>query len=201
MRNDIVIPTRILLKKTDSAGAAGTVPSSDDHTDGTWLETDLYDGEALINTTDRILYMRCGAQVFSKYLDTTIYDTIYTKSVPITAAQIKAMHTTPIELVSANDRAIEVLSASTKISYVSTPFATSTILNIGVAGATAQLTDEAILKSTASRITRAYPVPPSGTSTDQLVASSAIVAWVPTADPTAGDSGININLIYRYLNF
>jgi hypothetical protein len=46
---------RIVVKKGTSIP---TVPSSSDHTDGTWLSTDIYKGEFYLNTTTGKLYTR-----------------------------------------------------------------------------------------------------------------------------------------------
>ena len=46
---------RIIIKKGTSIA---TIPASSDHTDGTWLSTDLYVGEFYINTTNGKIYTR-----------------------------------------------------------------------------------------------------------------------------------------------
>ena len=46
---------RILIKKGTSIA---TIPASNDHTDGTWLSTDLYVGEFYMNTTNGKIYTR-----------------------------------------------------------------------------------------------------------------------------------------------
>ena len=50
--------SRIIQKRSTVAGVAPTVPSSNDHTDGTWLSTDIYKGELYYNQADNILYTR-----------------------------------------------------------------------------------------------------------------------------------------------
>ena len=46
---------RIIIKKGTSIA---TIPASSDHTDGTWLATDLYVGEFYMNTTNGKIYTR-----------------------------------------------------------------------------------------------------------------------------------------------
>ena len=46
---------RIIIKKGTSIA---TIPASSDHTDGTWLSTDLYIGEFYMNTTNGKIYTR-----------------------------------------------------------------------------------------------------------------------------------------------
>lgn len=49
---------RILLKRATTTGTAPSVPTSNDHTDGTWTATDCYVGEVFTNTTDGRMYLR-----------------------------------------------------------------------------------------------------------------------------------------------
>ena len=51
---------RQVLKGTNIANAIPTLPSSNDHTDNTWLTTDLYDRELFVNTTDKKIWVRTG---------------------------------------------------------------------------------------------------------------------------------------------
>jgi len=46
---------RIIIKK--GAGTP-TVPASNDHTDGTWLASDIYEGELYLDTTNGLNYTR-----------------------------------------------------------------------------------------------------------------------------------------------
>ena len=50
--------SRIINHCLTTSGQAFTVPTSNDHTDETWLATDLYPGEIGINLTDDTIYMR-----------------------------------------------------------------------------------------------------------------------------------------------
>lgn len=50
--------SRILHHRTTVSGQQFTVPISNDHTDETWLATDLYIGELGINVSDNTIYMR-----------------------------------------------------------------------------------------------------------------------------------------------
>jgi len=61
---DITIENkRRRVKRLTTAGQVPTVPASDNHTDGTWLVTDLYEGEWCLNTVDNILYSRSGSSI------------------------------------------------------------------------------------------------------------------------------------------
>lgn len=49
---------RLLQHRITTAGGQFTIPTSNDHTDETWLSTDLYIGEIGINVTDDKIWMR-----------------------------------------------------------------------------------------------------------------------------------------------
>jgi hypothetical protein len=50
--------SRLINHGITTAGAPFSVPTSNDHSDGTWLATDLYIGEIGINVTDDTVFMR-----------------------------------------------------------------------------------------------------------------------------------------------
>ena len=50
--------SRILHHRSTIAGQKFTVPISNDHSDDTWLNTDLYIGEIGINVSDDTIYFR-----------------------------------------------------------------------------------------------------------------------------------------------
>jgi len=49
---------RIIMKYSTISGAEPTIPTSGDHSDGTWLPTDLYTGELFLNSADDKLWIR-----------------------------------------------------------------------------------------------------------------------------------------------
>ena len=54
---------RMILKVSDVQGAVATIPSTSDHTDGSWLVTDIYKGELFLNITDNILQTRTDSGI------------------------------------------------------------------------------------------------------------------------------------------
>lgn len=54
---------RMILKVSDVEGAVATIPATSDHTDGSWLTTDIYVGELFLNTTDNILQTRTDSGI------------------------------------------------------------------------------------------------------------------------------------------
>ena len=59
---------RIIIKK--GAGTP-TVPSSTDHTDGTWLTTDIYEGELYLDTVTGFNYTRYGSTIVDLFPTST----------------------------------------------------------------------------------------------------------------------------------
>jgi hypothetical protein len=49
---------RQILKRLTTPFQQPTIPTSNDHTDGTWVNTDLYSGEMCLNTSSRELTVR-----------------------------------------------------------------------------------------------------------------------------------------------
>jgi hypothetical protein len=57
--------TRPVHRIITTPGAIGTIPTTNDHRDGSWLPTDLYIGEVLINTSDNLAFIRIGNEIRS----------------------------------------------------------------------------------------------------------------------------------------
>lgn len=58
-----ILDARILLKRSTVAGVTPTIPASSSHTDGSWINTDIYSGEAFVNTVDQRIFVRTGANI------------------------------------------------------------------------------------------------------------------------------------------
>lgn len=200
MRNDITDFTRLILKQTATTGETGTIPASDDHTDGTWLSTDLYVGEGLVNTTDNILYIRTDSGITEVELGGADSE-ILTAKVTIASADVQQLAATPQEIVAAvSGKAIEVISASGFMTFNTTAYTMFNKLSIiGSTATIAQLTDTELLKSTASRGVRFYQTDMARATTDsQLVADSNIVLTCD-GNSTDGDSDIMVSIVYRLI--
>ena len=59
---------RIIIKK---GTGAPTIPSSSDHTDGTWLASDIYEGELYLDTTNGLNYTRYGSTIVELFPTST----------------------------------------------------------------------------------------------------------------------------------
>lgn len=54
---------RMVLKISDVENAVATIPASNDHTDGTWIATDIYEGELFLNIVDDVLQTRTDSGI------------------------------------------------------------------------------------------------------------------------------------------
>ncbi len=68
---------RIIIKKGTSIA---TIPASSDHTDGTWLATDLYIGEFYMNTTNGKIYTRTSGGIEEIIYDVADFELLANKA-------------------------------------------------------------------------------------------------------------------------
>ena len=184
--------SRIKLKRSTVNSTVPTVPSSNDHTDGTWIATDIYKGELFYNQADGVLWTRG---------DSGIECIQGTAKLTIATADVLQLNTTPIEIVAAPGAgyAIEVISASMKMVYVSATYATNTSLELITAGATNSQAST-VIKNSASTIRRFADATTLASATaTQLVENAALNVTVASGDPTAGDSDITVYVTYRII--
>jgi hypothetical protein len=192
--------TRIIVKQSDTPGETATVPASDDHTDGTWLTTDIYIGEALLNTADNILYYRTDPGIMSVDLSSSD-NKVYMVEVDIASPDMLAIHTTPITIVAADGagRGIEVISASIS-ENIGTDAYSAGKLKLKCSSATIpQFTDEEILKSTAKRCVKMLQVDSAYAATDTQIVGGDAVVLTADANPTSGNGSFKVFVHYRYL--
>ena len=184
--------SRIKLKRSTVNSTVPTVPSSNDHTDGTWIATDIYKGELFYNQADGVLWTRG---------DSGIECIQGTAKLTIATADVLHLNTTPIEIVAAPGAgyAIEVISASMKMVYNSATYATNTSLELLTTGATNSQASTTI-KNSASTIRRFADATTLASATaTQLVENAALNVTVASGDPTAGDSDITVYVTYRII--
>ena len=68
---------RIVIKK---GSGVPTIPTSNDHTDGTWLATDLYVGEFYMDTATDKIYMRTAGGIEEVIYDVASYEVLANKA-------------------------------------------------------------------------------------------------------------------------
>lgn len=72
---------RIIIKK---GSGVPTIPASNDHTDGTWLATDLYVGEFYMDTATDKIYMRTAGGIEEVIYDVASYEVVANKATDFT---------------------------------------------------------------------------------------------------------------------
>ena len=184
--------SRIKIKRTTVTATVPTVPSSNDHTDGTWVATDIYKGELFYNQADGVLWSRDDNGV--SCLGGSV-------KVTLTKAQILALNTTPITLVGAvSGYAIEVLSASVRNQSRFVPYATNLNLQLLTDTATdAQFDNSKILLTTIPVFWKMSAVQATSATDTQLIENKALTATIETGDPTAGGDEVELHITYRLL--
>jgi hypothetical protein len=182
--------SRIKIKRSTITATVPTVPSSNDHTDGTWIATDIYKGELFFNQADGVLWTRG---------DSGIECIQGTAKLTIASADVLQLNTTPLTIVAAQGAgtAIEVISASAKLTYGTVQYATNTVLQLVTAGGNDAQVDwiSTFLSTSGSAIGRAVNI----YDKSNLIENAALTVTVETGDPTAGDSDITVYCTYRII--
>ena len=128
---------------------------------------------------------------------------VQSASLVIPSAQVLALNTTPQTIVAAQGagKGIEVVSASMKIDFNSAAYATNTTLTLITSGATEPQSDNSIDATVArtGRFRLRYTSGASATAT-QIIANADLQVSVDTGDPTAGDSDIEVFVLYRVID-
>lgn len=184
--------SRIKIKRSTITATVPTVPSSNDHTDGTWISTDIYKGELFFNQADGVLWSRD---------DNGVTCLGGSASLTISSADVLTLNTTPLTIVGAvAGYAIEVVSASVKIDNPSAPYATNVGLELICSGATERQAASLTALNASVTSVRRLGIDTTFTATDtQLIANADLLVQVPTGDPTGGDADITVYVNYRLI--
>ena len=184
--------SRIRLKRSTVAGATPTAAPSADHTDGTWGVNDVYIGELYLNDADQRLFVRTSTGIVEL---ATGSGQLKEAQLTLTAAQVLALNTTPITIIAGQTgKEIQVLSASILLKYNTTAYATNTNMALKAASAGATITQARIDISQTSDTLGAFAMTEVN---NNIVTGDALQVTVLTGDPTAGDSDIVVNILYR----
>lgn len=203
----------ITLPKIANAAARGSILTSG--VNGAWqVVPAVVAGQVLLsNGTDPVMTTISGAITLSSagvatipagYVTNAMLATpggqILEASLTIPTASVLTLNATPLTIVAAPGagKYIEVISASTSITFVSAAYATNTTLQLISEGATiAQMQDTSALVSTVSKIT-IFQHPTGATAGQtQVLANTALQVKVGTGNPTTGDSNIIVKVAYR----
>ena len=184
--------SRIKIKRSTVTATVPTVPSSNDHTDGTWIATDIYKGELFFNQADGVLWSRD---------DSGVVCLGGSASLTIASADVLTLNTTPLTIVGAvAGYAIEVVSASVKIDSPGAPYATNVGLELICSGATErQAVSNTALNASVTSVRRLGLDSTVAAADTQLIANADLLVQVPTGDPTGGDADITVFVNYRLI--
>ena len=183
--------SRIKIKRSTITATVPTVPSSNDHTDGTWIATDIYKGELFFNQADGVLWSRD---------DNGVVCLGGSASLTIASADVLTLNTTPLTIVGAvSGYAIEVVSASVKIDFNSAAYATNTDINVVCSGATQSQFKDNVLAASVSTVRKLLPTSGLSATDTQLISNASLLVSVGSGNPTAGDSDITVFVNYRLI--
>lgn len=193
--------SRILIKRSTVAGVVPTVPSSNDHTDGTWLATDIYKGELYYNQADNILYTRSDAGI--KVVSGNDCVCIKEASLTIASADVLQLNSTPLDIVAAKSGVIiDPIDATVTIDYGTTPYDTNVGLQLiqDNGGSFKPILSSLTVLNASTSVTRKLSIASSFAAGDsQLLVNTALQVYVPSGNPLNGDSDITVKVLYREL--
>lgn len=200
-----ILDSRILLKRSTTAGATPTVPASSSHTDGTWVNTDIYEGELFLNTADARLFTRQGSNIKEIGLQNSLIGTTQYAVKTLTSAEILTLNTNPVTLISAPGagKFIIVKNGLARINFNTTAYAGGTTYlylqfngSSNYTGQVYNIIQSTITRQTTFVINRDLFT---GISDNDLLANTALKV---TADsnPTTGNSTIDILIEYQILD-
>ncbi len=177
--------SRMRDKRTSTAGTEPTAPASTDHTDGTWIATDIYIGETYLNANDDTYYIRTDNGIRQI--------PIGNREQVVTNAEVLSSNTTPVVLATGQTSQEWIAtSAVVKIKFNSAAYATNTNLAIKASSASAsQLECVGVLAAASEIIAKFAPV--DGGSAGNVVAGDDLVLTTKAGDPITGDSDIVIS--------
>lgn len=184
--------SRIRIKRSTVAGATPTVAPSSDHTDGTWSVNDIYIGELYLNDTDQRLFVRTTGGVVEI---ATGGGELKQAQITLTSAQVLALNSTPIVIVSGiTGKEIQVINASIHLKYNTTAYATNTNMVLKASSAAAADIQARVGINETTDSLGSFDI----LSTNlNIVTGDALVVSVDGGDPTAGDSDIVVDVLYR----
>lgn len=192
--------SRILIKRSTTTGVVPTVPSSNDHTDGTWLATDIYKGELFFNQADGIMFSRDDSGIVT--VGGKSDSALYSASLTIASADVLTLNSIPLTIVAAQGAGtlIEVISASASIDFNTTAYTTNTALQLSLGGdAILGQIGTNFLASTVSKTTSSFTGQSATAGQTQSLENSALVVTNSVGEPAAGDSDITVYVLYRVI--
>jgi hypothetical protein len=194
--------SRILIKRSTTTGVVPTIPASNDHTDGTWIATDIYKGELFFNQADGIMFSRDDSGIVT--VGGKSDSALYSASLTIASADVLQLNSTPKQfgISVPSGYAARIISLDGKIVYGSSTYATNGNLLVRCVGTSSPQggwTGTQFLFATTSRTSTATLTSGTSATSNQLIDGADLEVFVSTGNPTAGDSDITVYVTYRII--
>jgi hypothetical protein len=157
------------------------------------------DGSKLTNGTVALAALSTTVQ---NQLNTLALQNQATVTAPVSSATTLAIGTTALDIVGAvSGSAYQAVGGIVKLTYSSIPYATSTTLYVGAAGATDfQMKCDSVLAATVSTIRQFTPLDATGATDTQIISNAALQITSGAVNPTAGNSTWTYTVFYRTYN-
>ncbi len=132
----------------------------------------------------------------------TFGSSLQSASLVIPSAQVLALNTTPQTIVEAQGagKAIEVISASIKLSFNTTAYSIANVVLLETSGANQRQAEAIIFDSTVSTVRNFFIYEATSATDTQIIANAALQVKGKTADPTLGDSDVEVFVLYRVID-
>ena len=199
--------SRIRNKRATSSGVIATVPVSSDHTDGTWIDTDIYIGELFLNQVDDKLYIRTESGIkLINFTAATGPGVLIAVSGTLSTAEILAINTTPIEAIAAQgaNTQIEIISSSAKLRFNSAAYVLAggdlSLHETNVAGTRLLSTIKGLDNLLDEGATQRRRLQLDNQGTTLIILENVPIVWtVNVGDPITGDSPVDWFILYRVI--
>ena len=200
-----ILDSRILLKRSTTAGVVPTIPATSNHTDGTWTATDIYSGETFVNTVDQRAFVRLGSDIKEIPLQNSLIGTSQYATITLTSAQVKLLNTTPITVVAAPgaSKVIVYKSCWGRLNYNTITYSAGATMELKISGASGYIgTNQILIESSITRIARFNEADEYlGVANLKNYVENAALVITADANPTTGNSTIDLLVEYQILDF
>ena len=132
----------------------------------------------------------------------TFGSSLQSASLVIPSAQVLALNTTPQTIVESQGagKAIEVISASVKLSFNTTAYSTISGVLLETSGANQRQAESSVFDATVSTVRNFTMYQAAGSTDTQIIANADLQVKAKSADPTLGDSDIEVFVLYRVID-
>ena len=132
----------------------------------------------------------------------TFGSSLQSASLVIPSAQVLALNTTPQTIVEAQGagKAIQVISASIKLSFNTTAYSTASSVFLQTSVANQRQAEVTVFDATVSTVRNFTKHQAAGATDTQIIANAALEVKAKTADPTLGDSDVEVFVLYRVID-